>query len=362
MNKLNEIARFVSEHEAVSNNEISENLRISMPTVLQYTRMLKERGILQEAGKYDSTGGRKATAFSVAKDLAYAVGIEVRSDAAIFALTDVRRKLLAAKQYPLSFSNTDRYFRGIAAAMENFLADCRTDRKKVVGVGLALPGIVDRENALLLRSHALGVQDMSFAELGRYIGCSCTVENDANCAAFAELRGFEKNAVYLSLNDTVGGAIFMNGDLYRGDAYKSGEFGHMVLEENGKACYCGKRGCMDAYCSARILKEAGGGSVAGFFDALRRGDADAANVWQRYARYLALAVSNLRMAFDCTVVLGGEAGGCMADFFLPFAEEVKRLNRFDADAAYLKCGRYRFEAASFGATFRRIDRYFEEIV
>ena len=44
------------------------------------------------------------------------------------------------------------------------------------------------------------------------------------------------------------------------------------------------------------------------------------------------------------------------------SEVVKRLNRFDADAAYLKCGRYRFEAASFGATFRRIDRYFEEIV
>ena len=116
---------------------------------------------------------------------------------------------------------------------------------------------------------------MSFSELERWLNFPFQVENDANCAAFAQLRGTKKDAVYLSLNDTVGGAIFLNGNLYRGDGFKSGEFGHMILEPGGKVCYCGKSGCMDAYCSAKILKSAGGGSLNSFFEALNRSDAQA---------------------------------------------------------------------------------------
>lgn len=59
MNRLGAIAKFIADNESVSNNEIAEKLHLSMPTVLQYTRVLKERGVIAETGKYDSTGGRK---------------------------------------------------------------------------------------------------------------------------------------------------------------------------------------------------------------------------------------------------------------------------------------------------------------
>ena len=362
MNKLNEIARFISEHDAVSNNEISKKLHLSMPTVLQYTRILKDQGVILETGKYDSTGGRKASAFSISETLAYVVGVEVKRGSVIFTLVNVRRKLMATKQYSVSFTNAPGYFRSISQALESFLKECKIPSSKIAGIGISLPGIVDREKNLMLRSHALGVQNMSFGDLSRWIDYPYTIENDANCAAFAELRGFVKNAVYISLNDTVGGAVFLNGSLYRGDGFKSGEFGHMVLENNGKICYCGKRGCMDSYCSAIILKKAGGGSLSSFFEMLKAGDARAEEVWESYVHYLALSVTNLRMAFDCTVVLGGEVGGWLEEFFLPFAEKVKEFNNFDIDTDYLRVGKYKSEASSFGATLRFIDKYFENML
>lgn len=362
MNRLGAIAKFIADNESVSNNEIAEKLHLSMPTVLQYTRVLKERGVIAETGKYDSTGGRKATAFSVNGGIAYAVGVEVKNRSLFFALVDMSCKLLATAQYEEEFADVPGYFRKIGQKTAEFLDRNEIPASKVAGVGLAVPGIVDREKKVLLRSHALGVRQMSFSELERCLNFPFQVENDANCAAFAQLRGTKKDAVYLSLNDTVGGAIFLNGNLYRGDGFKSGEFGHMILEPGGKVCYCGKNGCMDAYCSAKILKSAGGGSLNSFFEALNRSDAQAQVVWQNYMHYLSLAAANLRMAFDCTLVLGGEVGGYLKEYLLPLSEEVKKFNNFDFGTDYLKVGNYKSEAPAFGATLCFVDRFFEKLI
>ena len=96
-------------------------------------------------------------------------------------------------------------------------------------------------------------------------GIPSALRMTANSAAYAELgttavsgdaaEDEETNAVYLSLSNTVGGSICFGGQQYPGDNFKSGEFGHMVIEKNGRQCYCGKQGCMDAYCSALVLQE-----------------------------------------------------------------------------------------------------------
>ena len=64
-----------------------------------------------------------------------------------------------------------------------------------------------------------------------------------------------KNALYLSLNNTLGGAFCIDGKLILGENQKAGEFGHMILVPGGKKCYCGKLGCADAYCAASVLTD-----------------------------------------------------------------------------------------------------------
>ena len=70
----------------------------------------------------------------------------------------------------------------------------------------------------------------------------------------------------------------------------------------------------------------------------------------------------MRMAFDCTLVLGGEVGGYLKEYLLPLSEEVKKFNNFDFGTDYLKVGNYKSEAPAFGATLCFVDRFFEKLI
>lgn len=79
-----------------------------------------------------------------------------------------------------------------------------------------------------------------------------------------------KNALYLSLNNTLGGAFCIDGKLILGENQKAGEFGHIILVPGGKQCYCGKRGCADVYCAASALTDDTSQTLEQFMQRVRR--------------------------------------------------------------------------------------------
>lgn len=124
---------------------------------------------------------------------------------------------------------------------------------EILGIGVAIPGIIDQERKIVLKSHALKLENYSLSFLEQALGFPVYFENDANAAMLAEDTLKYANAIYLSLNHTLGGAFCIDGQLVRGQNQKAGEFGHMILVPGGKKCYCGKLGCADAYCAASVL-------------------------------------------------------------------------------------------------------------
>src|SRR5699024_6550425 len=85
------------------------------------------------------------------------------------------------------------------------------------------------------------------------------VDNDVNCAALGEYwKGAAKKVtsfICLTLGTGIGGAIVTNGSIYKGTNYSAGEFGHMTLHPNGRACSCGDYGCFEQYASSKALEE-----------------------------------------------------------------------------------------------------------
>lgn len=140
-----------------------------------------------------------------------------------------------------------------------------------------------------------------------------------------------KNAIYLSLNNTLGGAFCIDGKLFSGQNQKAGEFGHMILVPGGRKCYCGKKGCADAYCAASALTDGKYESLELFMEALSEGNTKAQKKWADYLDNLAILISNLRMAYDMDIILGGEVGGYLADHMLALGEKVMEYNGFDRD-------------------------------
>lgn len=91
----------------------------------------------------------------------------------------------------------------------------------------------------------------------RLTGLSCKVENDVNCAALGELWkgdiGSNNSLFFLTLGTGIGGAIIIDGKLYRGTLGSAGEIGHMIINENGNNCTCGGIGCLESYASVSAL-------------------------------------------------------------------------------------------------------------
>lgn len=359
MNKIR-IARFVSMKGSTSKAEIAASLNLSMPTTLQNVKELVEAGIVAEEGEYESTGGRKAKALSIVKSAAYAVGVDITRNHVTMVMVNARKEISLSERVRRPFENSMEYYEYLEKLICEFIQKAGILKEKIAGIGFSLPGIVDREQKLLMYSHVLQVDNISFKNLGNSLGFCYTSENDASSAAYAELHGNKENAVYLSLSSTVGGAIYLDGQLYRGENFKSAEFGHMVIVKDGKRCYCGKKGCADVYCSADIFQQTSG-SLDTFFQKLREKDERVRKIWEEYLDHLAVVIGNLRMLFDCNVVLGGYVGGYLKEFMPELAKKVLQHNSFDLDTSYLKAGTYKLEASAYGAALEHIDAFFERI-
>jgi glucokinase len=208
----------------------------------------------------------------------------------------------------------------------------------VAGVGIGVPGLVDRDGVLRFAPNLPGVMDLAIrAELEARLGVPVRVDNDATCAAWGErqlgaARGYD-DVILVALGTGIGGGIVAGGALMRGGNGFSGEIGHMVVDPNGPDCPCGQRGCWERFASgsglgrlAHIAVAEGRATrvlaLAGGDPALVRGehvtvaaaesDVEARGVMAELGRWVALGLVNLTQVFDPQAfVLGGglvEAG------------------------------------------------------
>ena len=136
------------------------------------------------------------------------------------------------------------------------------DSPKQIGIGT--PGTIDPETQLLKNSNSINLNHKPIKkDLERILNLKIKIENDANCFALAETHfGSVKDEIRnpevvfgIIMGTGVGGGIIVNGKSIFGHQGIGGEWGHNVIEENGKKCYCGKRGCVETVISGPALEE-----------------------------------------------------------------------------------------------------------
>lgn len=220
---------------------------------------------------------------------------------------------------------------GICEAVDIALKSAGVELREINAVGIGTPGSANRETGEVLYSNNLGFRNTHLGEmLKARLGKKIYVENDANAAAFGEYlagggKGYE-NVVVITLGTGVGGGVIIDGKIYTGFNFCGAELGHTVIEYNGRACTCGRRGCFEAYSSATALiastkkameehKESKLWTIAGgslevvdgktAFDGMRAGDETAVNVVNEYIEYLGCGLTNMVNIFQPQILLIG---------------------------------------------------------
>jgi len=145
----------------------------------------------------------------------------------------------------------------IEATVNSILEELR-GHGTCVGIGVAVPGPLDRERGIVRYTPNLGLENYPLAtELGRAFNLPVFLENDVQAGVFGELRAGalrgSRHAVGVFLGTGIGGGLVINGEIYRGATGSAGEIGHMILHEGGALCGCGNYGCLEALASRTAL-------------------------------------------------------------------------------------------------------------
>lgn len=371
----NRVFRYVNSAEKVSMPEIASTLNMSSPTVLQIVNELKQAHLVKEVGEFSSTGGRKAKAIAAVKDAKFAVGLDITRNHMTIVITDMTRTVLKHDRIQKPFVYNDAYFRETGEFLDDYLKKADIPEDRIQGVGISLPAIIDGSHNFIRNSRVLNLFDIPGSDITKHIPYHCILINDANAGLFGEYSQDMMNGsmVYLSLSNSVGGAVVYGEDqeyeeeslitnLWRGDNWKAGEFGHMVIHPGGKLCYCGKRGCLDAYCSALVLADRTDGDLERFFAEMEAGNAEFAEIFETYLDDLAIAVDNLRMCFDCRVVLGGYVGSYIGPYLGRLRKKLAGKAIFDEDTGtYVRACTYKIEASALGAAALSIEEFIDSI-
>src|SRR3954451_7594170 len=235
------------------------------------------------------------------------------------------------------------------ATMVEVVAEVRRAVPAARAVGFGIPSLVDFASRMSIASVHLPLAGVPFGALmSERIGFPVHVDNDVNLALLGELRAGvargARNAVMLTLGTGIGGAIAIDGRIYRGADGAAGELGHMPVALDGPPCQgdCPNRGCLEAVASGQAIGREGervaaerrtsalGRALAqdvpitGLYvtDLALGGDADARGVLALIGERLGVGLVGIVNAFNPELVVIGGGAARAGDLLLGPARRV----------------------------------------
>ncbi len=300
------IFKLIYKERKISKQDIAARLQLSMPPVTQCLKELEQLQLIEKNGLFESSGGRKPQVISCILKSRISIGVEILKNQIRIVSIDIYGKVLKENRLDLAYANNTDYYRQLGEFVNSFIASMHVASKRVLGVGISVQGLVSSDGSTITYSTILECTGASLEDFCKFINYPCRLSHDAEAAAYAELW-FSKDitdAIYLSLSKNLGGAVVINSAIYKGQGIGSGLVEHMVIKPGGRPCYCGKKGCLEAYCSGDALAGEKR-SLDDFFTALRSGKQEETDRWHDYLDDLSTAINNMHMVIDCDVILGG---------------------------------------------------------
>ncbi|MFE5337915.1 ROK family protein [Isoptericola sp. NPDC056573] len=326
----------------VSRVELTAATGLTGATVSTTVRRLIEDGLVQETGLAESTGGKRRVLLELVPTSRHAVGVHLDGTDVTYALVNLDGAVVARLRRTSPAGDPESVVHGMAETVRGLVDSAGASWENVLGLGVVSPGPLSRGSRLVLTGPAMGGwADFPLGRrLGEATGLPVVVDNDATAAAVGEHwtggAGGSSAFAALYLATGIGAGAVLDGVPLRGVSSNAGEVGHVCVEVDGPECWCGSRGCVEALGGPRAVvaaAEAAGFDLGGTdrpvsvrFAALARaalaGDAVAANLLHRSARYVAVAAQTLAQVLDVDrLVLTGPAMALAGSLYLPAVRE-----------------------------------------
>jgi predicted NBD/HSP70 family sugar kinase len=312
---------------------------LSRSTVQSVVDELLDAGTVVEVGPHTARNtGRPPILVGLRGSLGVTVGIEIANGIVRAAICNVAQELLLHDAVAVDDRNEPAETLELTSTLiDKMLAQTGFRRGQVIGVGIAMPGPIQRRTGLIGRACTLkpwvGVNAHTVAT--ETLRLPALVDNDANLAAIAEVtwgaaRGL-RDITYVYTATGIGAGFVINGELYVGANGTAGEIGHTTIDENGLVCECGGRGCLNTLANPNaitqnLLQSHGARlSIADVIRLAHEGDAGCRRVLTDAGRHIGVAMANMYNLLDPElIVLGGNLAAAGAILIDPLRESMAR--------------------------------------
>jgi predicted NBD/HSP70 family sugar kinase len=335
------LLRVLRAEPGLSRAGLAERSGLTRSTVSLLIRELIDEGwLVEDAVSVTGAPGRRPTPLGLDAARIVLLGAELGPDAICVVTTSLSGEVLETSLAPLRSREPDAACHQLVELVTVQSTKVAATGARLLGIGVGLPGAVDKRSGLLQVAPNVGWRDVAIGprmdtELAAagLAGVPLYFHNEADLAAVGELefgaRPVADPLVYVSCGIGVGSGIILNGALFTGATGSAGEIGHTTLVIGGEPCVCGRLGCAEAYIGLRAVAAAAGSVADGVIDhaglrermAARHAPTRAA--FARAGTYLGVLLQNVWSTFNpMAIVLGGETVALGGQVFLDAAAQV----------------------------------------
>ncbi|HUX21199.1 MAG TPA: ROK family protein [Spirochaetia bacterium] len=302
----------IRETDGVSRNELAGSLGLSVPSVTKIVDYLSSLGLLV-AEQGVSKINRKLPRYSFTGRQYAVLGVELRRTHVLGVCCDLGGEVLRRFAFDYTEDDLDRLIDLISSKTLPLVDEMRGSGRRVLGMGVGSPGIVDYEEGKLLMATEFHNWNglLRSAEFERRIGVPVVIEQNPVAAAFGEKRvgaaRGKRNLIYVTLADGIGSGIIYNDKIFKGGSHFPTELGHTSVDPFGPECVCGNRGCLEVFAKKAVIEAALSAASSG---------AERSELIQRAAHYIAAGIGNLiSITGITTVIVGGSMVSEIPDLF-----------------------------------------------
>ncbi|MGB9640891.1 MAG: ROK family transcriptional regulator [Anaerolineales bacterium] len=368
----NLVLRTIFERDPISRAEIARITGLTRATVSDIVAELLNEGLVSEIGVGESIGGKAPILLSLEKDSRYLIGLYLAEDQFIGSIINLRGEIKDTIEIPILNRSGEQALRCVYD-----LLDLLTTKayQPIVGIGIATPGLVNTKEGIVINAVNLDWKDLALSQmLQEHYHIPVSVLNDSQAAAIGEFvyggnHPPESNLIVINIKYGIGAGVLINGCLFQGDGGGAGEIGHVVVEENGSLCRCGKKGCLETVASAKAILQRtlallpeyphstlssykGNLSLENLAAAWQNQDPLATLVVSEAIHYLGIAIANLVSVLNIhEIVITGDITR-LGDIWLAQVYEAMQKSALAklAQDTHLEFGKLGFKSFTLGAS------------
>ncbi len=229
----------------------------SVPTVSNVIEDLLREDWIKNFGIGESKGGRKPVLYGLNPDAGFVMGVDLSRRYTRMGIFNIRNTQYGEiLEKDIGLENTDDVLSFLQNSVKELLKVNKVDHSKILGMGIAIPGLFDIRKGISHSYPQLGENQLQDT-LEELLGFPVFVEHDTRSMALGE-RWFGKakdysNVLFLNIGSGIGLSMILDGKLYKGHTGYAGEFGHIQIDKEGELCYCGKIGCLETVASGTAI-------------------------------------------------------------------------------------------------------------